>query len=126
MIERTPGEHLSASLCFDETTGSLYTSLGREQITRVHHGSLARLAAPAFGTVNLFSGNGLLYSLNGDSSVSLIDAARGEDIAELSVFPDGGWALVAPDGKYAVSAGAQSRVSVFQADSPVSAVAENR
>jgi WD40 repeat protein len=133
VVESTPGDHLSASLCFDGYTGTLYTSLGRERISRYRQGSLTRLPAPAFGTIGLFCGNGLLYSLNRDSSVSLIDPGSGQNVAELSVFPDGGWALVMPDGKYAVSAGSQSRISVLQGDTPTgkaapdgSAVAENR
>ncbi len=119
VVESTPGEHLTASLCFDGSTGTLYSSLGREQISRWKQGSLARLPASAIGTIGLFCGNGLLYSLNRDSSVSLYDAVHGDSVAELSVFPDGGWALIMPDGKFAVSAGSQSRVSVVQDGKPV-------
>ena len=118
LVESTPGEHLSSCLSFDAATGSLYTSLGRELISRFRQGSLTRLPASARGTVGLFCGNGLLYSLNRDSSVDVIDAARGDSIAELSVFPDGGWALVMADGRFAVTAGDQPRIS--------SAMAENR
>ena len=119
IIESTPGEHLSASLCFDNPTGTLFSSLGREWISQWKQGSLQKLPAPARATIGLFAGEGLLYSLNSDSSVSLIDVTHGEKIAELSVFPDGGWALIMPDGKFAVSAGSQSRVSVLQDGKPV-------
>ena len=119
VVESTPGEHLTASMCFDGSTGTLYSTLGREQVSRWKQGSLARLPASAIGTVGLFCGNGLLYSLNRDSSVGLFDTVHGAGIAELSVFPDGGWALVMPDGKFAVSAGGQSRVSVVQDGKPV-------
>jgi WD40 repeat protein len=119
VVESTPGEHLTASISFDSSTGTLYSSLGREHISRWKQGSLARLPASAIGTIGLFCGNDLLYSLNGDSSVSLFDAVHGDTVAELSVFPDGGWALIMPDGKFAVSAGSQSRVSVVQDGKPV-------
>ena len=46
--------------------------------------------------------------------MSLVDTEHGESIAELSVFPEGGWALIMPDGKFAASAGSQSHVSVLQ------------
>jgi len=119
VIESTPGERLSASLCFDYGTGILSTSLGREWISQWKQGSLQKLPASSRGTIGLFCGEGLLYSLNRDSSVSLIDVAHGESIAELSVFPDGGWALIMPDGKFAVSAGSLSHISVLQDGKPV-------
>ncbi len=119
VIESSPGEHLSASLCFDRDSGALYSSLGRETISRWKQGMLKALPASARGTVGLFCGAGILYSLNRDSSVSLIDAEHGESMAELSLFTDGGWALILPDGKFAASAGSQERVSVLQDGKPV-------
>ncbi len=119
LVESDPGEHLSASLCLDDANGLLYTSLGRERISRWKPGSLEKLPAPARGTIGLFYGSGLLYSLNRDSSVTFIDVTHGEGIAELSVFKDGGWAIIMPDGKFAASAGSQSRVSVLQDGKPV-------
>jgi len=119
VVESDPGEHLSASLCFDDAGGMLYTSLGRERISRWKQGSLEKLPASARGTLGLFCGAGILYSLNRDSSVSLIDVADGESIAELSVFTDGGWTIIMPDGKFAASAGSQSHVSVLQDGKPV-------
>jgi WD40 repeat protein len=119
VVESTPGEHLSARLCLDGSAGTLFTSLGREQIIQWKRGSLHTLTVSARGTLAMFFGDGLLYSLNNDSSVSLIDVARNEKIAELSVFPDGGWALLMQKGKFAASAGSQSHISVLQNDKPV-------
>ncbi len=113
-VESTPGEHLFASLCFDGSTGTLYTTLGRQQISQWKQGSLQKLPASARGAVALYCSAGLVFSLNRDSSVSLVDTEHGESIAELSVFPEGGWALIMPDGKFAASAGSQSHVSVLQ------------
>jgi len=119
VVDSTPGEHLSASLSLDSATGALYTSLGRERISQWKHGSLAKLPVSALGTVGLSFGSGLLYSLNADSSVTIIDPEHSQRPAELSVFTDGEWALVLPDGKFAASAGAETRVGVFSDERPV-------
>ena len=114
VVESTPGEHLFATLCFDEPTGALYTTLGREQISQWKQGSLQKLPASARGAIALYCSGGLLYALNRDSSVSLVDTSHGQSAAELSVFPEGGWALIMSDGKFAASAGALSHVAVLQ------------
>jgi WD40 repeat protein len=114
VVESTPGEHLFESLCFDEPAGALYTSLGREQISQWKQGSLQKLPASARGAIALYCGDGLLYALNRESSVSLVDTSHGERVAELSVFPEGGFALIMSNGKFAASANSQSHVAVLQ------------
>ena len=119
LVDGSPGEHLSASLCLDGATGTLYSSLGREKISRWRQGSLEKLPVSATGTVGLASASGILYSLNRDSSVSFIDAASGRSLADLSVFNDGGWALLLADGRFAASSGSESRVSILSDGVPV-------
>ena len=119
LVDSSPGEHLSASLCLDGATGTLYSSLGREQISRWRQGSLEKLPVSATGTVGLASASGILYSLNRDSSVSFIDAASGRSLADLSVFNDGGWALLLADGRFAASSGSESRVRILSDGVPV-------
>jgi hypothetical protein len=56
--------------------------------------------------------------LNADSSVTIIDSERGQRVAELSVFKDGAWALLLPDGKFAASAGAEAHIGVLVEGKP--------
>jgi len=119
LIDSTPGEHLSAGLSLDTATGTLYTSLGHERISQWRQGSLTRTPVSALDTVSLSFGSGLLYSLNADASVTIIDAQNGQRVAGLSVFKDGGWALLLPDGRFAAPAGAETHVSVLLDGKPV-------
>lgn len=119
LVDSTPGERLSASLSLDSATGTLYTSLGHDRMSWWKEGSFGWLPVSALGTVSLNVGSGLLYSLNRDSSVTIMDAERRQPIGELSVFPDGGWAVLLPDGRFASSPGAETRVCVLLDGKPV-------
>jgi len=113
------GEHLWASMALDPADGALYTTLGRDRISRWKDGSLTQMSAAARGAVALASGAGVLYTLNRDSTISLTSPANGEPLAELSMFRDGGWALTMPGGRFAASPGADVLVNVLDSGRPV-------
>jgi hypothetical protein len=56
--------------------------------------------------------DGLLFALARDSTVAVWDEARGESLAEISLFADGEWGFVFPGGRYAASAGGAGHVHV--------------
>lgn len=118
-IDSSLGEHLFASLAIEAATGTLYTTLGREWISQWKDGALKRLGAPAQGASLLLSGNGALYALNRDSSVSITSPSAGRPVGELSLFVDGGWVLTLPDGRFAASQGKDSLVNVLDGQRPV-------
>ena len=113
LIERAQGEFLSAALAFDEAGGILYSTIGREKILAWKGDSSAALPLSARAATALSASGSILGLLNRDSSVTVWDAAAGKPRAELSLFADGGWAAVRPDGGFSGSANAGSRVSVF-------------
>lgn len=119
LVDSSSGEHLFASIDLDPADGSLYTTLGRDQIVQWRNGSMKKLAAPARAALALLNGSRLLYAVNRDSSVSLASASSGAPCAELSLFKDGGWALLFPDGRFAASPGAETFVTVLQNGQPV-------
>ena len=76
-------------------------------------------SAPAQGISQLLSGNGTLYALNRDSSVTITNPSADQPVAELSLFGDGGWVLAMPDGRFAASQGKDSLVNVLDGERPV-------
>ncbi len=119
LVDSSSGEHLFASIAIDPADGSLYTTLGRDRVVQWRNGSMKKLAAPARAALALLNGSRLLYAVNRDSSVSLASASSGAPCAELSLFKNGGWALVFPDGRFAASPGAEAFVTVLQNGEPV-------
>jgi hypothetical protein len=69
---------------------------------------------------------GMLFSLNRDSTVSVLNATTGERLAEISLFADGEWCALFNDGRYAASLGGDVHVKVFQNDSPVQTTEDYR
>jgi hypothetical protein len=114
VIDRVEWEDLFASLAFDPSTGLLFSSLGSARIGMWDAGSLALLKFPDTGRVprTLRARDGLLFALARDSTVAVWDEARGESLAEISLFADGEWAFVFPGGRYAASAGGAGHVHV--------------
>ena len=47
--------------------------------------------------------DGLLFSLNKDSTVTVSDSATGASLAEIYLFSDGEWCTLFRDGRYAAS-----------------------
>jgi hypothetical protein len=119
-IDRVDWEDLFAALAFDPTTGLLFSSLGSARIGVWDSGSLALMRFPDTGRVprNLRARDGLLFALNRDSTVGVWDE-RGASLAEISVFDDGEWTFLLPDGRYAASDLGVGHLSVTVDGSPV-------
>jgi WD40 repeat protein len=122
VIDRAPGESLSASLTLDQGQGVLYSTIGRDKVIAWNGAARTVLELSARAATALAADSGLLVALDRDSSVRLWDSSGRVD-AQLSLFADGGWASVGSDGRVAGSANAAGRVSVFSGSSttPVSA-----
>lgn len=127
-IDRVEWEDLFASLALDPSTGLLFSSLGSARIGVWDAASLALQRFPEPGRVprSLRARDGLLFALNRDSTVSVWKQASGERLAEISVFSDGEWAFLLPDGRYACSEGAVVHLSVTVGGQPVPRPADCR
>jgi hypothetical protein len=127
-IDRVDWEDLFASLALDPTTGLLFSSLGSARIGVWDSASLALQRFPDPGRVprSLRARDGLLFALNRDSTVSVWNQRSGERLAEISVFADGEWAFLLPDGRYSCSEGGASRLSVTVGGQPVPRPADCR
>jgi WD40 repeat protein len=94
---------LFASLALDPSTGILYTSLGFDIIS-AWNGKTATELPPTRSTPRkLASNEGLLFALNSDSSFAILETASERELADISLFPDGGWCVLFPDGRFAAS-----------------------
>jgi hypothetical protein len=113
IVDSAEGEFPSASLSFDPASHLLYTSLGREEVKAWTGGSLERLGDSARATLALCAFDGLLASLQRDSSVSLWDTAADEPYGEIYPFADGSWAAVMADGTFFGSPEGLKKVEVF-------------
>jgi hypothetical protein len=127
-IDRVDWEDLFASLALDPSTGLLFSSLGSARIGVWDAASLAlqRFPDPARVPRSLRARDGLLFALNRDSTVSVWNQKSGERLAEISVFADGEWAFLLPDGRYGCSEGGASRLSVTVGGQPVPQPADCR
>ncbi|MGA2479823.1 MAG: hypothetical protein ABSG63_13815, partial [Spirochaetia bacterium] len=98
VVDSAEGEFLSTSLSIDPVKDYLYTSLGREEIKAWTGKAMQRLAESARATLALAIMQGLLVSLERDSSVSLWDTAADQAVGQIYPFADGSWAAVMTDG----------------------------
>jgi hypothetical protein len=120
LLDSIPEEDLDASLAVDPGSHLLYASLGRDRIVCWDGKQLKPLDAEGCAPLRLAARDGLLYSLNKDSTVSVLKGETGERLAEVSLFADGEWCALLRDGRYAASPGGDVRVKVFEDDAPAS------
>jgi hypothetical protein len=113
VVDSAEGEFPSASLSFDPASDFLYTSLGREVVRAWTGGQLERLGDPARGTVALSALDGLLASLQRDSSVSLWDTVTDRSFGDIYPFADGSWAAVMADGTILGSPDGRKKVGIL-------------
>ncbi|HVO37631.1 MAG TPA: hypothetical protein VMV03_01260 [Spirochaetia bacterium] len=121
VLASDPEEDLDASLALDPDTHAVFASVGRARVVSWDGRETRALPAEVATSRKLLARDGLLMSLNRDSTLTISAQATGERIAELSLFPDGEWAVLAHGGGYLASPGGDARVSVFLDDEPVSA-----
>ena len=113
VVDSAEGEYPSASLSFDPSNDNLYTSLGREVVKSWTGGSLKTLRDPARGTLALCALDGLIASLQRDSTVSLWDTAADKAFGDIYPFADGSWAAVMADGTILGSPDGQKKVGIL-------------
>jgi hypothetical protein len=113
VVDSAEGEYPSASLAFDPSSDFLYTSLGREVVKAWTGVSLESLGDPTRGTLALRALDGLLASLQRDSSVSLWDTVADRPFGEVYPFADGSWAAVMADGTILGSNDGKKRVGIL-------------
>ena len=93
--------------------GQLINPLGREVVKAWTGVSLESLGDPSRGTLSLRALDGLLASLQRDSSVSLWDSVADRSFGELYPFADGSWAAVMADGTILGSDDGRKRVGIL-------------
>jgi hypothetical protein len=126
LLDSVAEEDLDASMTVDPVTHVLYASLGRDRIVSWDGKRLAVLPVSNASPRKLLAANRLLYSLNRDATVTVLDGVTGAPLAELSLFADGEWCALLRDGRYAASLGGDVHVKVFAGGSPVGATEDYR
>jgi len=121
VLASDPEEDLDASLALDPDTHAVFATVGRARTVAWDGRETRALPAEVVTSRKLLARDGLLLSLNRDSTLTISAQATGARIAELSLFSDGEWAALAPGGGYLASPGGDARVSVFRDDEPVEA-----
>jgi WD40 repeat protein len=113
VVDSAAGEYLAASLSLDPSSGILYSSLGRRQVSQWSGGVLSHLRAPSSGIQALHARDGLVCSLQRDSTVTLWDAAEDKAIATIFPFSDGSWAAIMADGSVQGTPAGMAKVAIF-------------
>jgi hypothetical protein len=121
LLGRVSEEDLDVSLALDPSTHVLYTTLGHDSISAWDGRQMKEIALQNTAPRRLVARSGILYTLNRDSTVSVLDGATGARLAEISLFADGEWCALLKDGRYAASLGGDAHVKVFQNGLPVQA-----
>jgi WD40 repeat protein len=126
LLDTIAEEDLDASLSLDPDTHVLYAALGRDRVVARDGGTLRALPVRNWAPRLLVARDGMLFSLNRDSTVSVLDSATGERRAEISLFANGEWCVLFSNGRYAASPGGDVNVKVFVAGEPVGAPEDYR
>ncbi len=126
LLGRVSEEDLDVSLALDPSTHVLYATLGHDSISAWDGTQMRQIALQNTAPRRLIARAGILYTLNRDSTVSVLDGATGARLAEISLFADGEWCALLKDGRYAASLGGDAHVKVFQNDFPVQATEDYR
>ena len=101
-----PGEDSEASLAVDPETSRLFTSLGYGDVHMFTWDGFTIMEQVEHIPRNLHAHSGMLYSLNGDSSISIWNTVDGRVLMNLYVFEDLSWVISFADGKYHAASGA--------------------
>lgn len=95
-----PGEDNEASLAIDRETSRVFTSLGYGDVHMFTWDGFTTMQKVEHIPRKLYTHAGLLYSLNGDSSISVWDIDHGKLLMTLYMFENSSWAITFSDGSY--------------------------
>jgi hypothetical protein len=126
LLGKVPEEDLDVSLAVDPSTHVLYATLGHDSVSAWDGTEMKEMAPQNTAPRRLVARGGMLFSLNKDSTVSVLDGTTGARLAEVSLFSDGEWCALFRDGRYAASLGGDVHVKVFENDVPVQATEDYR
>ena len=101
-----PGEDNEASLVVDPATSRVFTSLGYGDVHMFTWDGFTTMEKVEHIPRKLYTHAGLLYSLNGDSSISVWDIDHGKLLMTLYLFDNSSWAITFSDGSYYATEGA--------------------
>ena len=126
VIASDPEEVLDASLALDPATHVLFASLGRAGIVSWNGVRATTLPSDYATWRRLLAHDGLIMTLDKDSTIVIMDETSGARIAEVSLFIDGEWAVLVRGGGYFASPGGDAHVKVYVNDSAVKATEDYR
>ncbi len=95
-----PGEDNEATLAIDKETSRVFTSLGYGDVHMFTWDGFTTLEKVEHIPRKLYTHGELLYSLNGDSSISVWDIQHGKLIMTLYLFENSSWAITFSDGSF--------------------------
>jgi hypothetical protein len=113
LIDSVAEEDLDVSMALDPDTHVLYVTLGRDRITAWDGNTVRTMRLEKAAPRALAAGGQMLFSLNKDSTVTVLDATSGTWLAEMALFREGEWCMLFRDGRYAASTGGDAHVGVF-------------
>ncbi len=94
-----PGEDPEASLVVDPESSRVFTSLGYGKVHMYAWNGFTYLEKINHIPRRLYVNEGFLYSLNGDSSISVWDTDTGTLLMTIFIFEDYSWAVVPKKGR---------------------------
>jgi hypothetical protein len=113
LIDTVAEEDLDVSMALDPDTHVLYATLGRDRIIAWDGSAVRTMRLEKAAPHGLVAGSQLLFCLNKDSTVTVVDAATGAWLAEMALFREGEWCMLFRDGRYAASTGGDTHVGVY-------------
>ena len=126
VLDSVAEEDLDATLTLDPDTHVLYATLGRDRTVSWDGQVLHILALENTVPRRLAVRGGQLFSLNGDSTITVADSQTGARRAQMALFADGEWCVVFESGRYVSSTGGDLHVRVFSDGAPVKATEDYR
>ena len=126
LLDSVTEEDLDASLALDPDQHVLYATLGKDRTVSWDGRALHVIPLENTAPRRLAARGGLLFSLNGDSTITVADARTGARRAQIALFNDGEWCVVFRNGSYAASTGGDLHVRVLVDDAPVKATEDYR
>jgi hypothetical protein len=126
LLDSVAEEDLDASLSLDPDQHVLYAAFGRDRVVAWDGQALRSLTMENSVPRRLVARRRLVFSVNKDSTVTVVDAQTGAQRGQIALFSDGEWCVVFRDGSYAASTGGDLHVRVLVDGAPVKATEDYR